>query len=120
MSVTSFRHTKPHHKQFAATNVNGFAQCDTLATIGCLPKKSKSMSLQNLFDRQGEIVNNYIIEYKEQYAHEQYCPYCVNPKGKKFVCCGEMDWVDFKDLDDDTQLEIIKEEYDNAFKNHKV
>jgi hypothetical protein len=31
-----------------------------------------------------------------------------------------MDWVDFKDLDDNTQLEIIKEEYDNAFKNHKV
>lgn len=78
------------------------------------------MSLQNLFDRQGDIVNNYIIEYKEQYAYEQYCPYCVTPKGKKFVCCGEMDWVDFKDLDDHTQLEIIKEEYDNAFKNHKV
>jgi hypothetical protein len=120
MSVTCSRHTRHPHKQFVAISVSGFALCDTLATIGYLPKKSKSMSLQNLFDRQGEIVNNYIIEYKEQYAHEQYCPYCVTPKGKKFVCCGEMDWVDFKDLDDDTQLEIIKEEYDNAFRNHKV
>jgi hypothetical protein len=78
------------------------------------------LKLQNLIDRQGDIVNNYIIEYKEEYAHTKYCPYCVQPKGQKFVCCGEMDWVDFKDLDDNTQLEIIKEEYDNAFKNHKV
>jgi hypothetical protein len=120
MSVTCFRHTKPHLKQSAATNVNGFALCDTLAITGCLPRKSNDLMLKNLIERQGDIVNNYIIEYKEQYAHEQYCPYCVNPKGKKFVCCGEMDWVDFKDLDDNTQLEIIKEEYDNAFGNHKV
>ena len=76
--------------------------------------------LQELINRQGEIVNNYIIEYKEQYAYEQYCPYCVTPKGKKLTCCDEVDWVDFKDLDDNTQLEIIKEEYDNAFNNHKV
>jgi hypothetical protein len=107
-------------KQFAATNVNGFALCVTLATTGCWPKRLNFLNLQSLIDRQGDIVNNYIIEYKEQYANEQYCPYCVTPKGKKFVCCGEMDWVDFKDLDDNTQLEIIKEEYDNAFNNHKV
>ena len=78
------------------------------------------MTLQKLIDRQGDIVNNYIIEYKEEYANTKYCPYCVQPKGKYLVCCGEIDWVDFKDLDDNTQLEIIKEEYDNAFKNHKV
>ena len=78
------------------------------------------MKLQKLIERQGDIVNNYIIEYKEQYADTKYCPYCVQPKSNKFVCCSEMDWVDFKDLDDNTQLEIIKEEYDNAFKNHKV
>lgn len=78
------------------------------------------MKLQELIDRQGDIVNNFIIEYKEENAYTKYCPYCVQPKGQKFVCCSEMDWVDFKDLDDDTQLEIIKEEYDNAFGNHKV
>ena len=76
--------------------------------------------LKNLIERQGDIVNNFIIEYKEENAYTKYCPYCVQPKGQKFVCCSEMDWVDFKDLDDDTQLEIIKEEYDNAFGNHKV
>jgi hypothetical protein len=107
-------------KQFAVTNANGSALFATLVTIGYLPRKFIALNLQKLIDRQGDIVNNYIIEYKEQYAHEQYCPYCVTPKGKKFVCCGEMDWVDFKDLDDNTQLEIIKEEYDNAFRNHKV
>ena len=107
-------------KQFVATNVNGFALCVILATIGCLLKKLNDLNLQNLIDKQGDIVNNYIIEYKEEYAYTKYCPYCVQPKGQKFVCCGEMDWVDFKDLDDNTQLEIIKEEYDNAFKNHKV
>jgi sarcosine oxidase delta subunit len=62
-------------------------------------------------------VNNYIIEYKEQYAHEKYCPYCVTPKSKKLTCCGEAHWVNFEDLDDNTQLTIIKEEYDNAFKD---
>jgi hypothetical protein len=61
-------------------------------------------------------MNNYIIEYKEQYAHEQYCQYCVTSKGKKLTCCGEVHWVNFEDLDDNTQLTIIKEEYDNAFK----
>ena len=75
---------------------------------------------QKLIERQGELVNNYIIEYKEQYAHEKYCPYCVTPKGHRLVCCNEADWVNFEDLDDDTQMEIIKEEYDNAFNNHKV
>jgi hypothetical protein len=79
-----------------------------------------ALKLQELIDRQGDIVKNYIIEYKEQYAHEKYCPYCVTPKNNRLVCCGEADWVNFEDLDDNTQLEIIKEEYDNSFRNHKV
>jgi hypothetical protein len=61
-------------------------------------------------------MNNYIIEYKEQYAHNQYCQHCARLKGKKPFCCREMDWIDFKDFDETTQLEIIKKEYDNAFK----
>ena len=76
--------------------------------------------LQNLINRQVEIVKNYILEYKEQYAQEKYCPYCVTPKSHRLVCCNEADWVNFEDLDDNTQMEIIKEEYDNAFNNHKV
>ena len=108
------------HKQFAATSANGFALFDILATTGCWLRKFKDLILKKLIDRQGELVNNYIIEYKEQYAHEKYCPYCVTPKGHRLVCCNEADWVNFEDLDDDTQMEIIKEEYDNAFNNHKV
>jgi hypothetical protein len=63
-----------------------------------------------------ERLKNYIEEYKEQEAHVQYCPYCIEPRKGRLMCCGESHWIDFNDFDDDTQMQIIMEEYDKAFR----
>ena len=42
----------------------------------------------------------------------EYCCYCVEPKRGKYVCCGEVDFVRFVDLDTDTQNDIIQNEID--------
>ena len=82
-------------------------------------RKINSMKFQDwltVWSVEEENMKTYIEEYKEQEAHVEYCPYCIEPRMGKMSCCGESHWITFADLDDDTQMEIIMEEYDKAFR----
>ena len=47
-------------------------------------------------------------EIMEDEAHVMYCVYCEQRK-ESYSCCQENHFIEFKDLDDETQLEIAKE-----------
>lgn len=67
------------------------------------------LTLKEFINQQELIVKNVIEEIMEDEANVQYCCYCVERRGTKMSCCGENHWIEFRDLDDDTQLEIVKE-----------
>ena len=50
--------------------------------------------------------------YVSEFSEIHYCPYCLNIKGNKIVCCQEADFIPFKDLDLDQQKAIIEDELD--------
>jgi hypothetical protein len=60
-------------------------------------------------------LKSYIQEYIEENGYIKYCCYCFQPAGSKIMCCEENDFIPFKDLDLADQIEIIKEEYENAY-----
>lgn len=43
-------------------------------------------------------------------SSEMYCCYCVKPKGDKFSCCLENHFVEFSDLDEESQQLLIDDE----------
>ena len=47
-------------------------------------------------------------EIMEDEAHVMYCVYCEQRK-ESYSCCQENHFIEFKDFDDKTQLEIAKE-----------
>lgn len=48
----------------------------------------------------------------------EYCVYCSEERSG-MSCCGENHWVEFKDLDKDSQDQIINEEFDKAYGENK-
>jgi len=52
------------------------------------------------------------VQYSEHFSDIHYCPYCLNIKGNKIVCCQEADFIEFKDLYPEQQKEIIQQELD--------
>jgi hypothetical protein len=50
--------------------------------------------------------------YVSEFSDIHYCPYCLQIKGDKIVCCQEADFIEFKDLDLDQQKAIIEDELD--------
>jgi len=48
----------------------------------------------------------------KRYSHVHYCCYCYEPKDEKISCCQESDFIQLKDFDHETQMEIAKAEYD--------
>lgn len=73
----------------------------------------KKMTLQEFLDEQEATVKDLIQSVMEEQKNVQYCCYCVERRGDKIGCCGENHWIQFRDLDDDTQLEIVKEILEN-------
>jgi hypothetical protein len=61
-------------------------------------------------------MKDFLEQAKEDMRGVEYCPYCMEPRNNKRSCCGEVHFIDFEDLDDDTQLDIIQAEYNTAFK----
>jgi hypothetical protein len=47
-----------------------------------------------------------------EFSDIHYCPYCLEIKGDKIVCCQEADFIEFKDLYPEQQKEIIQQELD--------
>lgn len=60
-------------------------------------------------------MKGFIAEFLEENADTAYCVYCLDPKGDKDQCCHEKHFIPFSDLDTLTQLEIMKEEVNNAY-----
>jgi sulfur relay (sulfurtransferase) complex TusBCD TusD component (DsrE family) len=67
------------------------------------------LTLKEFINQQESIVKETLQAIMEDEANVQYCCYCVERRGEKMSCCGENHWIEFNDLDDDTQLEIVKE-----------
>jgi hypothetical protein len=59
-------------------------------------------------------MKDFLMEAKESLHGVQYCPYCMEPRGNKRVCCGEVHFLEFQDFDDNTQTQIIQDEYDSV------
>jgi hypothetical protein len=51
-------------------------------------------------------------EVLKRYSHVDYCCYCYEPKDDKISCCQENHFIQLKDFDHETQMEIAKAEYD--------
>lgn len=47
-------------------------------------------------------------------SSQEYCAYCSDERSG-MSCCGENHWVEFKDLDKDSQDQIINAEFDKAY-----
>jgi len=76
------------------------------------------MSQQEFYEtvqRQEEHMKDFFETAKEEFAGIEYCPYCMEQRGNKMSCCSEVHFIDFADLDEDTQREIVQEEYDLNF-----
>lgn len=81
-----------------------------------------SMSQQQFYEtvqRQEEWENDMKLKtfadnIKEELSQsdEQYCYYCLTPKGTKWHCCHENHFGTFSDLDDDLQKILIQAEID--------
>jgi len=56
-------------------------------------------------------MKDFLEAAKEDLHGVQYCPYCMEPRNDKRSCCG----INFEDMDENTQREIIQEEYDSNF-----
>jgi hypothetical protein len=77
------------------------------------------MSQQEFYEtvqRQEEHMKDFLEQAKEDLKGVEYCPYCIEPRNDKRSCCGENHFIYFEDLDDDTQREIVQDEYDSSFK----
>jgi sulfur relay (sulfurtransferase) complex TusBCD TusD component (DsrE family) len=72
-------------------------------------KGIKVLTLKEFINQQELIVKELLQAIMEKEKHVQYCCYCVERRGEKMSCCSENHWIEFNDLDDDTQLEIVKE-----------
>lgn len=60
-------------------------------------------------------MKSFIETFMEENSEAEYCAYCLEPKGDKYHCCQENHFIPFKELDEETQLEIMKEELRNAY-----
>jgi hypothetical protein len=55
---------------------------------------------------------DFLQQAKEDLKGVEYCPYCMEPRNDKRSCCEENHFINFEDLDDDTQTQIVQDEYD--------
>jgi hypothetical protein len=59
-------------------------------------------------------MKDFLMQAKEDLHGVQYCPYCMEPRNDKRVCCGEVHFLEFQDFDDETQTQIVQDEYDST------
>jgi hypothetical protein len=60
-------------------------------------------------------MKSWLQQFIEEQASVEYCPYCMDLRNDKQSCCGEVHFIEFRDLDEETQREIAKEEWDSNF-----
>lgn len=64
---------------------------------------------------QEEHMKSFLEQAKADLHGVHYCPYCMEPKGDKRSCCEENHFLEFQDFDDETQNQIVQDEYDSTF-----
>lgn len=64
-------------------------------------------------------MKTWLEQYIDEEANTEYCPYCMNPRGGKRVCCGEVHFMPFKDLEFQEQMDIAHQEWEMAHKEMK-
>lgn len=64
-------------------------------------------------------MKTYFQEYLDENAEVEYCDYCLNPKGHKQSCCGEVHFTELQYIPEDEQRQIVQREYDKAFGSQK-
>jgi len=60
-------------------------------------------------------MKDFLEQAKEDLRGVEYCPYCMTPRNDKRSCCEENHFINFEDFDEDTQRDIIQDEYDTTF-----
>lgn len=60
-------------------------------------------------------MKSFIETFMEENKDTQYCPYCLQTRIADTCCDLTNHWVTFKEFDNNTQLEIMKEELANAY-----
>ena len=60
-------------------------------------------------------MKSFMDHFKQENSETEYCAYCLQLRDDKYHCCQESHFIPFKYLDEDCQLEIMKEELHNAY-----
>lgn len=61
-------------------------------------------------------MKTWLQEFIEEQASVEYCPYCMDLRNNKRSCCGEVHFIEFRDLDEETQRQIAQEEWEEYSK----
>lgn len=64
-------------------------------------------------------MKSWLEEFIEEQGSVQYCPYCMEERGSKRVCCGEVHFIEFRDLDDETQRQVACDEWEAQHGDNK-
>ena len=59
-------------------------------------------------------MKSWVEQYLDEEANTEYCPYCMNPRGGKQSCCGEVHFLKFSELELHEQMEIAHQEWQMA------
>jgi|TARA_R110000772_G_C13288792_1_gene437782 hypothetical protein len=57
-------------------------------------------------------MKDFLQQAKEDLRDLEYCAYCMDLREDKWHCCKENHFIKFQDLDEDTQTQIVQDEYD--------
>lgn len=64
---------------------------------------------------QEEHMKSFLEQAKADLHGIEYCPYCMEPRNEKRQCCEEVHFLEFQDFDEETQIQIVQDEYDLAY-----
>jgi hypothetical protein len=57
-------------------------------------------------------MKDFLQQAKESLQDVLYCVYCLEPKNEQISCCEENHFIPFEHFDDETQTQIVQDEYD--------
>lgn len=58
-------------------------------------------------------MKSWLQEFIKDQASVEYCPYCMEERGSKRSCCSEVHFIEFRDLDDESQRQIAMDEWES-------
>ena len=73
---------------------------------------SQEQFYQTVQLQQEYIMKSWVEQYLDEQADVEYCPYCMNERGNKFACCGEVHFIKFSEMELHEQMEIAHQEWE--------